>query len=469
MVDSSDVVIIGAGVAGNMIARELSKYQLRVTVVEKLIEAGFGTSKASSSIVHPEYGVPGSMIAKHTVKSNPEFERLAEELSIDFRRIGEIFVALSDEEVKVLEQTVNRAKTNGVFGFEWLTRDAVLKKEPNVSQDVVAGVIAPSAGFVYPFDLVTALFENAQDNGVKYYFNTELLNITEFPEYLLLETNQGHLMTRYLVNAAGLHADEVGRLVGDLLQFRPERGQSIILDKRTGNTINHIIRGCPAGVMIPTHHGNIFLGTTRENEMNRNAECFSTKEGVERVFGINKRLIPKLDQKDIITSFVGLRVRTEDDNHIIRTSENCKRVLHVCITSPGVTNSPEIAKEALSKLAGMGLGMETNGNYNPYRTAIPHFNALSEKEQEELIKKDPRYGRVICRCESITEGEIVEAIRRGAKTLDGVKCRVRAGMGRCQGGFCTPRVMEVLSRELGVEAEHLTKFGGHSSLVTNTI
>jgi len=464
----ADVAIIGAGIAGLTVARELARYRLRVVVLEKEIDAATGSTKASSSIIHADYGAPGSATARLTVEGNRLFDDLCRELSVPFYRCGVLFVAFEGEE-PILNEIVESAEANGAVPFQRLGREEVLKLESNLNPDLTAGALGPSGGVLNSFELAIALFENARDNGVEFLLGTKLISADETPGgNLVLETDTGHkVRTRFVVNAAGLFADRVADILGDAdhLKVVPQRGQEVILDQRSGPVVRRVIFDCGTGLVVPTVHGNLLLGTTKEETQDKAGGLHTTRQGVDSIVGRARKLIPGLDPGSVIRSFAGLRACNNREDHFIGRSERVPSLVTVSLQTGGLTASPAAAREAVELLEEAGLNLEPKGDFEAHREPMPVFREMSPAEQAEMIRRDSRFGRMVCRCETVTEGEIVEAVRRGARSVDGVKYRVRAGMGRCQGGFCGPRVMAILARELGVTLNDVTKRGKDSWLV----
>jgi glycerol-3-phosphate dehydrogenase len=463
-----DVAIVGAGVAGCMVARELSKYQVRTLVLERELDvASRGVTKGSMSAIHADMGAPGSNRARLTVQANPVFERLCEDLGVSFERTGLLVVALERSELPVLEEIRENAEENGAVPYRPLTRGEVLALESNLSPDVVAGLYQPAEGMLYSFDLTIACFENAVSNGVEFRFGTELLSMSErLDGTFSLFTNRGEVRARFVVNAAGLFADDVARMVGDdEITVVPVRGQHLILDRLVGDLVTHQLWDCGVGAVVPTPHGNLLIGSTFEEVTDKTGDDCSTAEGRDDLFRAAQRLIPALDRGVIIRGFSGLRSINNYNDHVVQVSKKTDRLVNISLISGGVTASPAVAEHVADLVAEGGLELRPRPDFEPQREPIPDFSEMTDGERADIIRRDPRYGRVVCRCETVTEGEIVEAIRRGARTLDGIKYRVRAGMGRCQGGFCGPRVMAILARELGVGLDAISKGGEEAWLV----
>jgi glycerol-3-phosphate dehydrogenase len=454
-----------------MIARELARYRLHVEVLEKEAEVSFGCTKASNSIIHADAGPLGSNTSRFTARSHRLFDQLCDELAVPFERPGELFVAFDEDELGWFEQLVDTAPKKDLEVIS-LTRDQVLDLEPAVSPDVLAGVLAPAGGLLYSFELTIALFENAVQNGVHFRFDTQVIGARQVPGCtpahgcIELHTSTGPVRAGYVVNATGVRAGDVARMLGDdSFESWGERGERMVLDQRCNGLVTHVVdRSNIAAVIAPTLHGNVFLGRWDAQNERGNEETVTTSDGMEGILREAQRVIPAIERKDMIRAFSGVWAVNSRGDQIVEASPNCSRLVNVCLTPPGVTIAPAVAEEVIGILDEMGLELKLKEDFQPRRVPIPDFSEMTDAERAGIIEGDPRYGRIVCRCETVTEGEIVEAIRRGARTLDGVKYRVRAGMGRCQGGFCGPRVMNILARELGLDLAKVTKAGGDSWL-----
>ncbi len=469
-----DVAIIGGGVSGCAVARELSRYKVNVCVFEKEEDVCCGTSKANSGIVHAGYdAAEGSMKAKMNLRGNELMETLAEDLDIPFRRNGSLVLCLNEEDMPRLEELYNRGIANRVKGLQILDREEVLKKEPNVSEEVCAALYAPTGGIVCPFELNMALAENANVNGVEFRFQTEVQDIRKLEEGYELITNHGIFTARYVVNAAGVYADRFHNMVSERkIHITARRGDYCLLDKSAGNHVNSTIFTLPGkfgkGVLVaPTAHGNLILGPTAIDIEDKEGTN-TTREGIDQVLGKVGMSVKNLPMRQVITSFAGLRAHEDQDEFIIEEVEDARGFIDCAgIESPGLTSCPAVG-EWIADLLKERMGLEEKVDFVAERKGILKPEDLPEEERAALIRENPAYGNIICRCEMITEGEIVDAIRRplGARSLDGVKRRTRAGMGRCQAGFCLPRTMEILAREWNIDISEVTKCGGNSRIVT---
>ena len=471
-----DVIIIGAGVSGAAVARELSRYKVNACVIEKEEDVCCGTSKANSAIVHAGYdAAAGSLMAKLNVRGNQMMEQLSKDLDFPFKKNGSLVVCLSEEDMPKLQALYDRGVANGVPELRILNREELRAMEPNISDDAYAALYAPTAGIVCPFNLNIAMAENACVNGVEFKFDTEVTGLHPIEGGWAIETNQGTFETKYVVNAAGVYADKLHNMVSaKKIHITPRRGDYCLLDKTAGNLVSKTIFALPGkfgkGILVaPTVHGNLILGPTAIDIEDKEGTN-TTREGLDQVIakcGMNVKNIP---MRSVITSFAGLRAHEDGHEFLIGELEDAPGFIDCAgIESPGLTSSPAIG-EMVAEILREKLNLEKNENFVATRKGVLDPDSLSKEERIELIRKNPAYGNIICRCEMITEGEILDAIHRplGAKSLDGVKRRTRAGMGRCQAGFCSPRTMEILARERHVSMFDITKSGGDSKIVVGT-
>ncbi len=468
-----DVVIIGAGVSGCSVARELSRYRLDICVVERQSDVCEGTSKANSAIVHAGFdAAPGSLMAKLNVQGNKMMAELSEKLDFSFKKNGSMVACQDAEGVEGLKKLMAQGIANGVEDMEILMHDEAVKLEPNLSDSVYAVLYAPTGGIVCPFNMTIALAENAAANGVTFKLETEVLDICREAEGYRLVTNQGDILTKCVINAAGVYADKFHNMVSEKkIHITPRRGSYCLLDKSTGKHVSHTIFQLPTamgkGVLVsPTVHGNLLVGPTAVDIEDKDNIATSAAE-LQDLQLTAGRAVTDLPLRQVITSFAGLRAHEDGHEFVIGEVEGAKGFFDVAgIESPGLSSAPAVGVY-VKEMVVSALNPEKKDDFIETRKGIVTFAALSKEEQKELIQKNPAYARVICRCETVTEGEIIDAIRRplGARTLDGVKRRTRAGMGRCQAGFCTPKVMEILARELGVPMDTIQKNGSHSKLI----
>ncbi|MBR4444677.1 MAG: NAD(P)/FAD-dependent oxidoreductase [Solobacterium sp.] len=469
-----DVIIIGAGVTGSAIARELSRYDANVCVLEKCEDVCEGTSKANSAIIHAGFDAEeGSLMAKMNVRGNEMMDQLAEDLDIPFKRIGAMVVCVQKDTLDGLQTLYERGVANGVKGMRILSKEEAMAMEPNLSDNVEGALYAPSSGIVCPFILNIAMAENAADNGVEFRFNTKVEQITKDDAGIWhLRTNNGEYKARYVVNAAGVYADVFHNMVSDKkIHITPRRGDYCLLDKEAGNHVSHTIFTLPTklgkGVLVtPTVHGNLIVGPTAV-DVNDREGTNTTAAGIADLITKANQQVKDLPMRKVITSFAGLRAHEDHHEFIIQEVEDAPHFIDVAgIESPGLTSCPAIG-EMVGEMLREKMSLTPKDNWIAKRKGILNPQTLTMEERNALIQKEPAYGNIICRCESISEGEILDAIHRtlGARSLDGVKRRTRAGMGRCQAGFCSPRVMEILHRELGIPLEEVTKSGGRSTIV----
>lgn len=472
-----DVVIIGAGVSGSASARELSRYKLNACVIEKTEDVCSGTSKANSGIVHAGFDAPeGSLMAKLNVEGNLMMEELSKELDFPFKKNGSLVICLSEEDMPKLKELYDRGIRNGVKELKILNKEEVLELEPNITDDVYAALYAPTGGIVCPFGLNIALAENANTNGIEFRFNTEAQDIEKIDGGFIIKTNQGDIKTKYIVNAAGVYADKFHNMVSqNKINITARKGEYCLLDKTAGNHVSRTIFALPGkmgkGVLVsPTAHGNLIVGPT-STDIDDKEGVNTTREGLDTVIGKSSMNVKNIPMRQVITSFSGLRAHEDNHEFIIKELEDAKGFIDCAgIESPGLTSSLAIGK-MVADILKEKLNLEENPNFVGTRKGILDPNTLSLEERNQLIKEQPAYGNIICRCEMITEGEIIDAIRRplGAKSLDGVKRRTRAGMGRCQAGFCSPKTMEILERELSISMFDITKAGGESNMVLGLV
>lgn len=474
-----DVIIIGAGVTGAAAARELSRYKLSVCVLEKEEDVCCGTSKANSAIVHAGFDAEtGTLKARFNVRGSEMMEELARDLDIPYKRNGAMVVCIDESGKDGLRELYERGVANGVKDLRILDRQECLAMEPNLSENVVAALYAPTSAIICPFMLNIALAENANVNGVDFFFNTKVEALTPFTcekcgePVWKIRTNNGEYRARYVINAAGVYADVLHNMVSEKkIRITPRRGDYCLLDKTAGGHVSHTIFAQPTkmgkGVLVtPTVHGNLLVGPTAVDVEDREG-CNTTAEGIDTLIARAGDQVRDLPMRQVITSFAGLRAHEEGGEFIIGEAEDAPHFIDCAgIESPGLSSCPAIG-EYIGAMMKEKLGLEEKEDWVGTRKGILDPSALSLEERNELIKKNPAYGRIICRCESVTEGEIIDAIRRplGARSLDGVKRRTRAGMGRCQAGFCSPRTMEIINRELGLPYEEITKNGRASRLV----
>lgn len=469
-----DIVIIGAGVSGSAAARELSRYNASICVLEKAEDVCSGTSKANSAIVHAGFDAAnGSLMAKLNVQGNKMMEQLSKDLDFPFKQNGSLVVCTDESTRDGLQALLERGIKNGVEGLRIVEREELVKMEPNISDEAVAALYAPTGGIVCPFNLNIALAENAYVNGVEFRFNTEVTDIRKEEEGFTLCTNNGDVRARYVVNAAGVYADKFHNMVSEKkINIIARRGDYCLLDKTAGTHVSHTVFALPTkmgkGILVsPTVHGNLLIGPTAVDIENKEGTN-TTREGLDEAITKSAITVKNIPMRQVITSFAGLRAHEEGHEFIIGEVEDCPGFIDCAgIESPGLTASPAIGV-MVADILQEKMGLTKKDNFVATRKGVLNPAEMSLEERNELIKKNPAYGNIICRCEMITEGEILDAIHRplGARSLDGVKRRTRAGMGRCQAGFCSPRTMEILEREVpGFTMYDVTKSGGESAIV----
>lgn len=466
-----DIAIIGAGVSGTAIARELSRYQTKICVLEREEDVCCGTSKANSAIIHAGYDAePGSLKAKLNLRGNQMMDQLAKDLDFPFRRNGSLVLCLDEKDLPNLQKLYERGITNGVKGLQILNKEEVRAMETNISDQVIAALYAPTGGIVCPFHMTIAFAENACANGTVFHFNTEVKNITRRQNIWEIETTKGTFEAGCIINAAGVYADKLHNMVSQKkIHITPRKGEYCLLDKTAGTHVSHTVFTLPGklgkGVLVtPTVHGNLLIGPTAADIEDKEG-VNTTREGLDEVLQKSAASVKNITARQVITSFAGLRAHEDGDDFIIGETE--KDFIDCAgIESPGLSSAPAIG-EMVAELLKEKYNLKEKEDFISTRKGITDPSKLFLEERNALIHREPTYGNIICRCEMVTEGEIIDAIRRplGAKSLDGVKRRTRAGMGRCQAGFCSPRVMEILARELGLSVEEITKSSGNSRII----
>ena len=453
-----DVLVIGCGVAGAACAYALAKYDLRLGVLEASNDVANGTTKANSAIIHAGYDpLPGTKMARLNVLGTAMMPGLCKKLDVPYANIGSLVLSLSPEDDKTLEELLDRAKANRVPGVKLLSRKQTLAMEPGLSPEVRGALYAPSAGIVNPWELCYALAETAVRNGAELHLSAPVTAAERRGAGWALTTPKGTFTARCVLNCAGTASDRVAALVGDhSFRIRPSKGEYYRLDKAEGTRVSHVIFQCPSkvgkGVLVtPTVHGNLLVGP---NAVDSDPEdTTNTQAGMDFVRASALRSVPGISFRENIRNFAGVRANADREDFIIEESRSAPGFVHVAgIRSPGLSAAPAIALEVMELLKGLGLTFAPKKNPVDSRKRI-RFHQLSDKEKNELIARDPRYGRIICRCETVTEGEITAALHTPIPpvSVNGVKRRVGAGMGRCQGGFCGPRVQEIIARELGLD------------------
>jgi glycerol-3-phosphate dehydrogenase len=471
-----DVIIIGAGIVGTSIARQLCRYQLQIAVLEKESEVSFGTSKANSGIVHAGFhDTPGTLKAKLCVRGNLLYGEWADELEFPFRRCGILTIATDDEQTHQIEALYRHGIQNKVPYMQLLSGERVLEQEPNLTSDVREAIYAPTGGIVEPYEMIFAIVENAKNNGVALLTETPVEAIEPVKGGLRVCSGSKEWTARFVVNAAGLYADEISRMAGaEDFTIIPRKGEEYLLDKRAGSLVNSVIFPVPTktskGILIiPTVDGTMMIGPTA-TEIEDKEDKATTAEGLQHILHHVRQMMPSIQLKDIITAFAGLRPALKTGDFYIARSENVPALFQVAgIQSPGLTAAPAIVEMVKNMLLQAGLALVESPSYDSYRPAGKKIRHLDIAEIDRLIAEDSSYARVVCRCEKVSEAEVVQAVRNGHITMDGVKFATRCGMGRCQGGFCSFRVMEIIQRETGMPYEAITKRGGGSYIVAGRL
>lgn len=453
-----DVAIIGAGVIGTSIFRELTKYNLKVVILEKEKDVSMGTSKANSAIVHAGYDPKhGTLMAKYNVRGSEMFEDLCKELSVPYKNNGSLIIGFNDEDMETIKGLYENGNKNGVKGLKILNKDEVLELEPNLNKEIVGALLVPTGGIVGPFEFTIALAENGVQNGGEIKLNKEVVEIEKDDNFKITLKDGEVVESIFVINAAGVYADKIHNMIcEESFKIHPRSGEYFVLDKGQGGVVSHTIFQCPSkmgkGVLVtPTVHGNLLVGPDAIDVEDRE-DLGTTGDGLNAVRKASLRTTDKVNFRDTIRNFAGLRAEPSTGDFIVEENDKVKGFIDVAgMKSPGLSSAPAIAEGVVDILKNAGCKLEKNPNFNGRREQI-NFMELSNSEKAELIKKNPQYGRIICRCESITEGEIVDAIHRsfGVLSLYGVKRRCRPGMGRCQGGFCGPRVQEIIAREYNI-------------------
>lgn len=470
-----DLAIIGAGVTGSAIAREMARYQLRIVILEKRNDVATGSSKANSGIIHAGYDCePGTLMARLNALGSRMMPQVCSDLDVAYNRCGSFVVAVGPEEEEGLKELYNKGVKNNIQGLEILRQPQISIMEPRLSKEITAVLWAPTAAIVSPYELTIAMAENAIDNGADIRLNFDVVSIhNENSAFTIADTKGNTVEAMYVVNAAGLYADHVNHLAGAKpIRILPRKGEYLLLDRQEGSTVSRVIFQVPTkmgkGVLVsPTVDGNLFTGPTAEDITDKE-DYRTTPEGLASLKKLSVKSVPGINFRNVITQFTGIRAIFDGNKDFVIEETDVKRFINAAgISSPGLSSAPAIALEVRDILSRAGMRLELKKDHIVKRSKPKHFREMSLEEKKQAVAKDPNYGRVVCRCETVTEAEIISAIHAKipATTLDAVKRRTRAGMGRCQGGFCGPRIMEILSRELGVDKTQIRKFGDGSKIV----
>ncbi|MFW5998358.1 MAG: NAD(P)/FAD-dependent oxidoreductase [Halanaerobiaceae bacterium] len=477
----TDILIIGGGVTGTAIARELSRYNLDIVLVEKDADIATGTSKANSGIIHAGYNAsPDTVKGVMNIKSHSRFDKICDDLKVPFARIGSMVVGFNNNDLKKLKKKKKNGEKQGVKDLEIIDKDKLFKLEPNLNKKAKYALLAPTAGIISPFELAIAFADNAVVNGVRVLLNTKVNNI-KFKNGILkkVETSKKDIKPKLVINAAGLYADKIANMGGDNIKITPRKGEYFLFDKEYNNLVNHVLFPMPSkkskGILVtPTIHGNLMIGPNANWQEDKNDKS-TTETGLKEVVNGAKKLIPDLPGNGVINSFAGLRAAAEGEDFIIGFSKSSNQLINVAgIQSPGLSSAPAIAEKVVELVKyyykdSDNIYLNKKDNFIEELPSYPRFSEYEGKEEDwqDVFTEDHNYGEIICRCESVTRGEIIKTINRPvpATTVDAVKRRTRAGMGRCQGGFCGPRVVEIISEELNISPLEVTKKGGNSRIL----
>ncbi|MBU4377158.1 MAG: NAD(P)/FAD-dependent oxidoreductase [Candidatus Omnitrophica bacterium] len=498
-----DVAIIGGGVTGSAIARELARFRLKIILFEKEEELTFGVSKSNSGIIHPGTQNPAnSLKGRLCVRGNTLIRQTARELGVDFKEVGELIVAFNESDTPKLLSIKKEAETLGVRGLAVVDKKWLREKEPNLSEDAVAALYAPTAGIISPYRLVYDLSENAAKNGVEIHTKTKVVNIVESGGSFEIDSTGGRFRSRFVINAAGLFADDISKMVGvDYFKITPRKGEEFLLDKKREHIVNHLLFPLPSkntkGILIiKTADGNPMIGPSAE-DVDEKEDLSTSDTGLKKVLESAKRMMPSISEDDIIAYFAGLRpvasagglgtpslrdfLRSSlrdslwssdilssvaGEDFIVRHEKSVPGFVNVAgIQSPGLTSAPAIALMVCGILKDAGLPMRRKLFFHGHRQKTIHLFAIPFSKTQKLIEKDAAYGDIVCRCEMVSAKEVRDAIKRGAGTFDGIKFRTRAQAGRCHGSFCTTRLMKILAEELKEPVTSVTKRGKGSEIV----
>ena len=467
-----DVVIVGGGVCGCSLLYELSRYKLSAVLVEKENDVSVGTTKANSAIVHAGYDPhSGTKMARYNVEGNALVKELCEKLDVPYKQIGSLVLAFDADQDALVRELFDRGTQNGVPGMKVLSAAEVREMEPNVSPEVTSALYAPSAGIVSPWELAIALAETAVKNGAQVELNSEVTSIQPIDGGFRVTAGGKEIDTRFIVNAAGIWSDKINDMAAPhTFTVSANKGEYFLLDKSQGTLVNHVIFQCPSkvgkGVLVsPTVHGNLIVGPNAEDA--EKDDLGTTGDGLAFVRKMALRSVPDINFRDSIRNFAGLRANTEIDDFLVGETEQ-KGFFNIAgIKSPGLTSAPAIARDVVRMLGKAGLTLDPKETFVDERHVV-RFKHLSHEERAAAIAKNPLYGQIVCRCETITEGEIVDALHRPLPpcSIDGVKRRCGSGMGRCQGGFCGPRVQQIIARELRITQEAVMIDSAGTAVIT---
>ena len=464
-----DVSVIGAGVVGAMVARKLSSYALKVCILESENDVAMGATRANSAIVHAGFDAKeGSLKAKLNVRGSEMMEKVAHELGVKYKKNGSLVIGFNEEDKKVLSELLVRGNENGVKDLRILDKDELKALEPNISNNAICALYAPTGAIICPYELTIAAVGNAMDNGAELKCNFKVTSIDKTDDGYEVKSETETVKSRCVINCAGLYSDKIAAMIGDeSFSVHPRKGEYILLDKECGNIVSHTIFRTPSkmgkGILVsPTVDGNLLTGPTSVDMEDKENKA-TAADGFEKIIKETYENVEGVPFNKTITSFCGLRAVGSTGDFIITSPE--KGFINAAgIESPGLSASPAIAEYIADMLKEQGYELNERADFNPKRKPMHYFREASIEEKNEIIKKDKSFGKIVCRCEGVTEGEILEAIRTNpkARDLDGVKRRTRAQMGRCQGGFCSPYIVELLAKEMNIAYEDVTKFGAGS-------
>ena len=453
-----DAIIIGAGVVGCSVAAYLSRYEMNLAVLERENDVAMGSTRANSAIVHAGYDpLPGTLMAKYNVRGSMLYSQLCKKLSVPYQQIGSLVLAFSPQEDQVVRDLYDRGIKNGVPGLQILTKEQALAKEPNLSEQITSALYAPTGAIVSPWEFAIAMAENANQNGTAFFFDHPVTGIEKIEGGYHITAGGDTFESRIVINAAGTHADQVNDMVAPhTFSILPNKGQYYVLDKNQSGVVHSVIFQCPSkvgkGVLVsPTVHGNLIVGPDAVDVASPD-DCSTDREGLQFVVNQAMRSTSKFQLREAIRNFAGVRAHSDQDDFIIGPVEGFPGFFNLAgIKSPGLTSAPAIGEDMIRILKENGFSFSPKDQVVETRDVVV-FHNLDHQHRAEMVKKNPLYGRVICRCETITEGEIVDALHRPLPphTIDGIKRRCGCGLGRCQGGFCGPRVQEIIARELGI-------------------
>ena len=468
-----DVAIIGAGVVGTAAARLLSSFSIKTVLIEKCADVSFGVSKANSGIIHAGFHHKSDTLkSKLEIKGNSMFDELYKELGFPFKRVGILVVAFSYEEMKTVENLYERGLANNIQGMEICGRERIMSLEEKLNPDVVGGLYAPTGGIIEPYRFIFALTESAVQNGVDLRCNFNVVKAeSKNGIYEIVSSDGKKIKAARVVNSAGLYADEISEFFGaEKFKITPRKGEEYLLERNASGLTKHIIFPVPVKnskgtLVIPTAGDTMMIGPTAV-EVDDKEDLTTTEENLNKVFSMAMKLVPSISKKEIITSFAGLRPTLPGDDFFIDISKKASHFIQAAgIQSPGLTASPAIAEHIKNLLEKDGLVLKKKAGYKPAIPSVEIIRDQTEETVDTLLQKNPLFGNIVCRCESISEAEIINAVKKGHTTLDGVKFYTRSGMGKCQGGFCTYKIMKIIEREAGIPMEEIQKRGSGSYIV----